>query len=199
MGAVTAMIASFNSQEISCIVCDSPFSSLNQLIDEYIAKIITLPSLITNPLKKLVSDIIQSKANFRIEKIEPIQFAKNGCVPAFFCHGLDDSFINNQHCIQLFKQYLGEKELVMFNGNHNTKRPYHVLQIISLFFFDKLQVDNALVLSDVYDNRKYISNVKNSLSIAKLELETVDNEDYIFTTVKSLNCNKNCKNYFETD
>lgn len=199
MGAVTAIIASLNSQEIACIVCDSPFSSLNLLIDEYIAKIITLPSIITTPLKKIVSDIIESKANFRIEKIEPIQFAMNGCVPAFFCHGLDDSFINNKHCLQLFKKYLGEKELVMFNGNHNTKRPYHILQIISLFFYDKLQVENASLISNVFNNKRYVSNIKNTLSIAKLNTDIVDNEDYIFTTVKSLNCNKNCKNYFETD
>jgi hypothetical protein len=34
----------------------------------------------------------------------------------------------------LYKIYGGQKEIVMFEGEHNEKRPLHILQVISLFF-----------------------------------------------------------------
>ena len=72
MGAVTSILVAKeldNKNIISCVVSDSAFSSLSQLIDEFVSKVISLPQFFVNILKTQVGDIIERKANFRIEKI----------------------------------------------------------------------------------------------------------------------------------
>ena len=158
MGAVTALLSLNNfdkSDIINCIVSDSAFSSLSILINEFVNKVISLPDFVVDSLKSKVGDIIEKKANFRIEKIEPmkiLQKAKN--VPILFCHGLDDTFINFHHCKDLFKVYNGKKEIVLFEGEHNERRPLHILQVISLFFYTHLKVENIVEISLAYDNSK---------------------------------------------
>ena len=127
-GAVTSILYMKETDEkgiISCIVSDSAFSSLSKLIDEFINKVIALPQFFIDMLKTQVGDIIEKKVNFRIEKIEPIEgLEKIKSIPILFCHGLDDTFINNR----------GQKEIVIFEGENNEKRPLQILQVISLFF-----------------------------------------------------------------
>ena len=211
MGAVTAILCAKDYDKkniISCIVSDSAFSSLNQLIDEFVSKVISLPQFLVNMLKTQVGNIIEKKADFRIEKIEPIEnFKKCKNIPFLFCHGLDDTFINNHHTNDLYKAYGGKKEIVMFEGEHNEKRPLHILQIISLFFYNHLKVENIVEISIAYDK----NNKNNMNTIASLydEEETNDLNDELdilndeneckrervksFSVVKS-----KIKSYFET-
>ena len=157
MGAVTAILCAKELDYkyiISCVVSDSAFSSLSKLIDEFVEKVVTLPQFLINIMKKNVGDVIEKKANFRIEEIEPIKNLEKCCtIPILFCHGLDDSFINNHHCNDLYKKYGGKKEIVMFEGEHNEKRPMHILQIISLFFYNHLKVENIVEISLAYDKK----------------------------------------------
>ena len=157
MGAVTSILCAKEldyKYVISCVVSDSAFSSLNQLIDEFVEKVVSLPQFLINIMKKNVGDIIEKKANFRIEEIEPIKNLDKCCtIPILFCHGLDDSFINNHHCNDLYKKYGGKKEIIMFEGEHNEKRPLHILQIISLFFYNHLKVENIVEISLAYDKK----------------------------------------------
>ena len=159
-------------------------------------------------LKTQVGDIIEKKANFRIEKIEPIQNleqCKN--IPVLFCHGLDDTFINNHHCNDLYKAYGGQKEIVMFQGEHNEKRPLHILQVISLFFYNHLKVENIVEISLAYDkNKKDNLHTINSLYDEE-DTNDLDNELEILNdekeckreAVKSFSSSKpKVKSYFET-
>ena len=69
MGAVTSILCAKEfdkSNVISCVVSDSAFSSLNKLIDEFVSKVIVLPQFFVDILKTRVGDIIEKKANFRI-------------------------------------------------------------------------------------------------------------------------------------
>ena len=211
MGAVTAILCAkeFDKRDIiSCIVSDSAFASLSKLIDEFVSKVIVLPQFFIDILKNQVGNIIEKKANFRIEKIEPIdnmETIKN--IPILFCHGLHDTFINNHHCNDLYKAYGGQKEIVMFEGEHNEKRPLHILQVISLFFYNHLKVENIVEISLAYDKNK----TNNMNTIASLyednETNEFDNDLDILNNEKELKRDNvksffvkrhKVKNYFET-
>lgn len=190
MGAVTALFTAANSPiSISAIVVDSAFSSLTTLIDEYVHKSFPLvPQFMVNIVKKIVSDIIYKKVGFHINAINPIEVVeKCSSVPAFFCHAVNDTFIKNEHCKALFSKYTGEKEMIMFDGDHNSKRPYHVLQVISLFFYDRLGGDNLDELSELCDN-----NGKKSFS--DKDTDDVDNENYVYSSVKLIKAGVNMFN-----
>jgi fermentation-respiration switch protein FrsA (DUF1100 family) len=191
MGAVTALLSAKennNNNIIDCIVLDSCFSSLNKLINEYVNKIVPLlPNFLINFIKKYVSDIIEKKVNMRIEKIEPIkdaEFCTN--IPALFCHGIDDDFIKKEHSKDLFEKYSGPKEIIMFDGNHNSKRPIHVLQIIALFFFDKLKVDSIHTLNEIYDN-----------NLISDDDDVVNEEDNKYSSVNSIKVKNDINHYFD--
>ena len=181
MGAATSILYAKETDKkgiISCIVSDSAFSSLSKLIDEFVNKVITLPQFFIDMLKTQVGDIIEKKANFRIEKIEPIQnLEKIKSIPILFCHGLDDTFINNHHCKDLYKAYGGQKEIVIFEGEHNEKRPLRIMQVISLFFYNHLNVENIIEMSLAYDKNK--KNNLNTVTSAYDDGETNDiDEDF---------------------
>ena len=198
MGAVTALLTAKEydkkDEVISCVVSDSAFSSLSKLIDEFVNKVISLPQFCIDILKTQVGNIIEKKANFRIEKIEPIQnLEKCTKIPALFCHGLDDSFINNHHCNDLFKIYGGQKEIVLFEGEHNDKRPLHILQVISLFFYNHLKVENIVEISLAYDkNKNKNQNKKNNMNTITSLYDDEDTND-IDDELDILNDEKECK------
>ena len=139
--------------------------------------------------------LLKKKANFRIEEIEPIKNLEKCCtIPILFCHGLDDSFINNHHCKDLFKAYGGKKEIVMFEGEHNEKRPLHILQIISLFFYNNLKVENIVEISLAYDkkNKEYLNTVASFYDEEDMKGNGIDEEMDI------LNDEKDCKREIKT-
>ena len=196
MGAVTAILSAKDNNNlniINCICLDSCFSSLNKLVNEYVNHVVPyLPNFLIEIIKKYVSDIIEKKVNMRIEKIEPIkdaEFCSN--ISALFCHAIDDKFIYKEHSKDLYEKYAGEKEIIMFNGGHNTKRPVHVLQIIALFFFDKLKVDNLEFISKQYDNRFNHDDEHN-------DDDDVGDEEFKYSSVNSINVKNDIMSYFET-
>ena len=153
-----------------------------------------------------MGDIIEKKANFRIEEIEPIKNLEKCCtIPILFCHGLDDSFINNHHCNDLYKKYGGKKEIVMFEGEHNEKRPMHILQIISLFFYNYLKVENIVEISMAYDKK----NKENLNTLTSLydeddingiddEMDILNDEHECIKEVKTFSVkNSKVKKYFK--
>lgn len=66
---------------------------------------------------------ILKKAGFDIELLEPINHVEKMSVPALFATGDSDDFILPTHTKQLHELYKGPKELVVFDGGHNSKRP----------------------------------------------------------------------------
>ena len=211
MGAVTSILCSKEfdkNDKISCVVSDSAFSSLNKLIDEIVDNVIKLPQFLMNILKEQVGNIIERKANFRIEKIEPIEnLDKCKNIPILFCHALHDTFIDNHHCNDLYKAYGGKKEIVMFEGEHNDKRPLHILQIISLFFYNHLKVKNIIEISFIYNkNYKQQWNTISSLYDEKKQKDfddefdiSNDEDDYKSNIVRYFSVARpKVKNYFET-
>ena len=125
MGAVTAiMYASEHPKNISALILDSGFYSLNILIHELVNSKINLPNFIIERVLKMVKETVKEKAGFDLDEIEPYLYAKKCYVPAFFCHGKDDNFVFPHHCKDLYADYKGfNKELNLVKGNHNSSRP----------------------------------------------------------------------------
>ena len=74
----------------------------------------------------------------------------------------------------------------MFDGNHNSKRPIHVLQIIALFFFDKLKVDSIHTLNEIYDN-----------NLISDDDDVVNEEDNKYSSVNSIKVKNDINHYFD--
>lgn len=183
MGAVTSILTVSDKEVrakklVNCIVVDSSFSSLEQLIEEYAMKVAPfIPNIVLNYLKKLTSEIIMDKAKFKIEEINPLENVKHcGNLPAIFCHGLDDNLINNIHSQNLYNNYSGKKEIILFQGSHNTERPHYVLQIISLFFYENLDAENYGIINinskETIDEFKTFANLENGTISGKFKDRT---------------------------
>ena len=124
MGAVTAiMYACQHPANISALILDSGFYSLNTLIHELVNSRINLPNFVVERVLKTVKETIKEKAGFNLNEIEPYLYARKCCTPAFFCHGKEDNFVFPHHCTDLYNDYKGiDKSLNIVEGNHNSAR-----------------------------------------------------------------------------
>ena len=154
MGAVTAIIYGYKDPTIAGIVLDSPFYSLKMLIDEVSQDRVALPWFIISQVIKMMKNTIKEKAKFNIDDIEPWIYAKKCFIPAFFCHGKKDNFVNIHHCKDLYKIYPGEKKGVIIDGDHNSLRAKKVNDSISMFFFHALKCQYIQELCDYYKGSK---------------------------------------------
>ena len=156
MGAVTAIMAASRDPTIGGLFLDSPFSSLNCLIDELSHDKVILPNFLVKKVVTMIKETVREKANFNIDDIEPEKYAKKCYVPAFFCHGKDDNFVKVHHCKDLYSIYPGEKELVIVDGEHNDIRPNKLNERASEFFYNALKCRNIKEINDYYLGNKIL-------------------------------------------
>ena len=176
MGAVTALIySSRDKNNLSAIVLDSAFYSLKKLIEELIEESIKIPNFIINSMVKTLQNTILEKANFDINDIEPYLFAQKCSVPAFFCHGKDDSLINPHHCQDLYDIYPYKKKIAYLNGDHNTTRTDEFKKSAALFFYHYLNLKELKTIKkiksnsslNIFEKRKSHSNIFNRSILTK--------------------------------
>lgn len=123
MGAVTALLHADRDPSIAGIVCDSPFSDLPNLVNELAYKYTKLPSFLVSPALKLISSTIYSKAELDIYKLSPLKHVENSFIPALFATSNGDDFILPHHSEKLHDAYKGDKNMIRFEGDHNSPRP----------------------------------------------------------------------------
>ena len=133
MGAVTTLLHADRDPSIAGIVCDSPFSDLKKLVNELSSRFTRIPSLFVSPVLKILSSTIKGKAKFDIYKLSPINHVKNSFIPALFATANDDDFILPHHCEELHEAYQGDKNLIRFEGDHNSNRPSFFYSSVSIF------------------------------------------------------------------
>lgn len=147
MGAVTALLHGDRDPSIAGMVLDSPFSSLNKLAHELASSFANLPSFLISTTLWTIKKTIKGKADFDIDKLQPIKHVDKTFIPALFLTANGDDFIAPHHTELLHEKYSGDKNLVRVDGDHNTPRPPFFLDSAMIFFINTLQV-NALLTEE---------------------------------------------------
>jgi len=124
---------------VGAMVLDSPFSSLKTLSEELVDRApIKIPKLMVSLGLKMIRKTIQTKAKFDINTLEPIQVVDKCFVPALFAHAEHDDFVQRHHTQKLYDKYGGDKNLIEFEGDHNSERPDFFYDSVSIFFHNTL-------------------------------------------------------------
>ncbi|KAL9647671.1 hypothetical protein ABK040_015160 [Willaertia magna] len=139
MGAATSILYSAIDSTIAGIVVDSPFTSLEDVAMELVSSYQTwLPKKMIKMGINLVRRSIINKAGFDIRACSPISEVSSGFVPVLFCHAENDDFIKIHHSERLYEAYAGDKNMIRFEGDHNSVRPDFMYDSVSIFFYNVL-------------------------------------------------------------
>ncbi|CAH2052920.1 unnamed protein product [Thlaspi arvense] len=140
MGAVTSLMYGAEDPSIAGMILDSPFSDLVdlmlELVDTYKFR---LPKFTVKFAIQFMRRAIQKKAKFDITDLNTIKVAKSSFVPVLFGHALDDDFIRPHHSDRIYEAYVGDKNIIKFEGDHNSPRPQFYFDSINIFFHNVLQ------------------------------------------------------------
>ncbi|KAK9699467.1 hypothetical protein RND81_08G175500 [Saponaria officinalis] len=140
MGAVTSLMYGAEDPSIAGMVLDSPFSDLvdlmMELVDTYKVRI---PKFTVKFAIQYMRRAILKKAKFDIMDLNTVKVAKCSFVPVLFGHAIDDDFIQPHHSERIFDVYMGDKNIIKFEGDHNSPRPQFYFDSISIFFNNVLQ------------------------------------------------------------
>ena len=139
MGAITALLYGKKDTRISCLVLDSPFTSFKQFAKDFAKKKANIPGVVTLAALAILGSSVKSRANFDIDKIDPLSQVSQIKIPAIFAAAQDDSFIPPSHSQELYESYGGtEKQLIFFEGDHNSSRPLTFLCKVIAFLREHL-------------------------------------------------------------
>ncbi|GFQ05955.1 uncharacterized protein yqkd, partial [Phtheirospermum japonicum] len=152
MGAVTSLMYGAEDPSIAGMVLDSPFSDLVDLMMELVDTYkIRLPKFTVKFAIHYMRRAIQKKAKFDITDLNTIKVAKSCFVPVLFGHANDDDFIQPHHSDRIFDAYVGDKNIIKFEGDHNSPRPQFYFDSISIFFKNILQPPENELGSTYFD------------------------------------------------
>ncbi|XWS09082.1 hypothetical protein CRYUN_Cryun40dG0055600 [Craigia yunnanensis] len=153
MGAVTSLMYGAEDPSIAGMVLDSPFSDLvdlmMELVDTYKFR---LPKFTVKFAIQFMRKAIQKKAKFDITDLNIIKVAKSCFVPVLFGHAVDDDFIRPHHSDRIFEAYVGDKNIIKFEGDHNSPRPQFYFDSINIFFHNVLRPPGDEVGATLYDS-----------------------------------------------
>ncbi|KAK4741676.1 hypothetical protein SAY87_025264 [Trapa incisa] len=140
MGAVTSILYGAEDPSIAGMVLDSAFSNLFDLMIE-LATIykIRLPKFTIKVALQYMRRVIQKRAKFDIRNLNCLQVASKTFIPALLGHANGDKFIQPHHSDLIFNGYAGDKNIIKFDGDHNTSRPQFYYDSVSIFFYNVLR------------------------------------------------------------
>ncbi|XP_074589519.1 uncharacterized protein LOC141845342 isoform X2 [Curcuma longa] len=140
MGAVTSLLYGAEDPSIAGMVLDSAFSNLFELMME-LADVykIRLPKFTIRLALRYMRRVIQKRANFDIMELNAVQSAPKTFIPALFGHASDDIFIQARHSDIIYESYAGDKNIIKFEGDHNSPRPQFYYDSVSIFFYNVLR------------------------------------------------------------
>ncbi|KAJ7967888.1 alpha/beta-Hydrolases superfamily protein [Quillaja saponaria] len=147
MGAVTSLLYGAEDPSIAGMVLDSAFSNLYDLMMELVDVYkIRLPKFTVKMAVQYMRRVIGKKAKFDIMHLNCLQAAPKTFIPVLFGHANDDKFIQPHHSDLIFESYAGDKNILKFDGDHNSSRPQFYYDSVSIFFYNVLrppQISNA--------------------------------------------------------
>ncbi|OIV89278.1 hypothetical protein TanjilG_23738 [Lupinus angustifolius] len=98
--------------------------------------------------------VIEKKAKFDIRELNCLLVAPKTFIPVLFGHASDDKFIQPHHSDLISESYAGDKNVIKFDGDHNSSRPQFFYDSVSIFFNNVLHpphVSRADKLDKYYD------------------------------------------------
>ncbi|CAL5224837.1 g7591 [Coccomyxa viridis] len=141
MGAVTALLYSQKDPSIAGIVLDSPFSRLRDLMVELCEEQkLPIPRAFMRIALSMMRRSVRRRANFSIDEVSPLDVVPGSFIPALFGHAEQDTFVNKAHSEKLHKAYAGDKNLITFEGDHNSHRPQFFYTSVLFFLKTVLQM-----------------------------------------------------------
>ncbi|CDW85425.1 UNKNOWN [Stylonychia lemnae] len=207
MGAVTSILQAARDPSIAGMVLDSPFSNLNKLSLELAKTHTKIPALIAKIVQKLIRKSIMSRTKLDIEKLNPIEYVDKCFIPSLFVTAKGDDFVRPHHGEQLFDKYSGDKNMISVEGDHNSDRPFFMMDSVAIFFHNVLQCDqlpreldddeeNLMNNDDFMDfrldkvfERQHQEQEREQLLLSvqdKLDLNQQEDEDYRRALLESL-------------
>ncbi|XP_077219469.1 alpha/beta-Hydrolases superfamily protein isoform X2 [Tasmannia lanceolata] len=139
MGAVTSLMYGAEDPSIAGMVLDSPFSNLVDLMMELVDTYgIRLPKFTVKFAIQYMRKVISRKAKFDIMDLDAIKVAKCCFVPVLLGHAINDDFIRPHHSDRIYDSYAGEKNIIKFEGDHNSPRSQFYFDSITIFFHNVL-------------------------------------------------------------
>eukprot|EP00258_Populus_trichocarpa_P043372 XP_024459391.1 uncharacterized protein LOC18099730 isoform X3 [Populus trichocarpa] len=139
MGAVTSLLYGAEDPSIAGMVLDSAFANLFDLMMELVDVYkIRLPKFTVKMAVQYMRWVIQKKAKFDIMDLNCLKVAPKTFIPALFGHASEDKFIQPCHADLIFNSYAGDKNMIKFDGDHNSSRPQFYYDSVSIFFFNVL-------------------------------------------------------------
>jgi len=174
MGAVTALLFGDRDPSIAGMVVDSAFADLMQLINELGQGLreqgLRVPGFAISMAVSLIRRSVRRRANFDPKDVAPIANGSRSFIPALFAHAERDAFIKPGHSQQLHEAYAGDKNLVLFDGDHNSPRPDFLFDSAVIFLRQTLGVKEEHCLSRT-DTLNFNRDVFRSASLAVRQSE----------------------------
>ncbi|CAA7027344.1 unnamed protein product [Microthlaspi erraticum] len=140
MGAVTSLLYGAEDPSIAGMVLDSAFSNLFDLMMELVDVYkIRLPKFTVKMAVQYMRRVIQKKAKFNIMDLNCLKVSSKTFIPALFGHASGDKFIQPHHSDLILKCYVGDKNIIKFDGDHNSSRPQFYYDSVLIFFYNVLR------------------------------------------------------------
>lgn len=140
MGAVTSILYAKEDPSIAGMVLDSPFSSLYRVAEELVQSTVQkVPKLMISLALKMIRSSIKKRAQFDIKDLDITNITSQVFIPALFAHGKEDSFVRPHHSEILHKNYQGDKNIILVDGDHNSDRPHDFKDSVFIFFVNTLK------------------------------------------------------------
>jgi hypothetical protein len=156
MGAATVIMYSALDQSICGMVADSGFASLEDIIVDLIQSYKSwIPKTAIKIATNAMRSSIQGKASFDLTKLRPIDSAKLCFVPALFGHAEGDNFIKIKHTQKIHDEWGGDKNMITFDGDHNSQRPDFFFDSVGIFFYNCLITNDQIL--DTETNRPKVN------------------------------------------
>ncbi|KAK7387646.1 hypothetical protein VNO78_22433 [Psophocarpus tetragonolobus] len=144
MGAVTSLLYGAEDPSIAGMVLDSAFSNLYDLMMELVDVYkIRLPKFTVKMAVHYMRRVIEKKAKFDIMNLNCLLVAPKTFIPVLFGHASDDKFIQPHHSDLISESYAGDKNVIKFDGDHNSSRPQFFYDSVSIFFYNVLRPPNV--------------------------------------------------------
>jgi len=152
MGAVTAVVyAERNSFDVSSVVLDSPFGSVQEMVQDIAYKNYNIPQLLVNIGVMVISGTIKQTIGIDLFKFNPKRHGIKSSAPAFFIVGKHDGLVTPEKVKEMCDLYGSkygriQKVFSESKGTHNDAREAEVTEAAKEFIKKNFQTQQSFLV-----------------------------------------------------